>query len=68
MKITTIYIPLHIGCAFYCVGKSFTKHKAKIKNAFVSTLAAGRDFSLIKRHGCVTYNVYFYYNLDIKNI
>ena len=25
MKIATIHIPIHKGCAFYCAGKSFTK-------------------------------------------
>ena len=32
MKIAIIDIPLHIGEAFYCVDKSFKKHKAKKKN------------------------------------
>lgn len=57
MKIAIIDIPLHIGEAFYCVDKSFKKHKAK-KNLSVFTLAAGRDFTLKKRHSSVTYDVY----------
>lgn len=57
MKIAIIDIPLHIGEAFYCVDKSFKKHKAK-KKISVFTLAAGRDFTLKKRHSSVTYDVY----------